>query len=52
LQRRGIGVRVASWNQAARRELRVDPARRLVVASHWGEDIGRLLAEVSAAVPA
>jgi CubicO group peptidase (beta-lactamase class C family) len=29
----------------------VDPARRLVVASHWGDDIGRLLAEVSAAVP-
>jgi CubicO group peptidase (beta-lactamase class C family) len=29
----------------------VDPARRLVVASHWGEDVGRLLAEMSAAVP-
>ncbi|GIJ77633.1 serine hydrolase [Micromonospora phaseoli] len=30
----------------------VDPARDLVVASHWGDHIGDLLAEVSAAVPA
>jgi CubicO group peptidase (beta-lactamase class C family) len=29
----------------------IDPARDLVVASHWGEDVGRLLAGVSAAVP-
>jgi CubicO group peptidase (beta-lactamase class C family) len=28
----------------------VDPARDLVVTSHWGNDVGQLLAEVSAAV--
>jgi CubicO group peptidase (beta-lactamase class C family) len=29
----------------------VDPARRLVVTSRWGDDVGCLLADVSAAVP-
>lgn len=39
---RGNGGRHLIW---------VDPARELVVTSHWGDDIGTLLAEVSAAVP-
>jgi CubicO group peptidase (beta-lactamase class C family) len=30
----------------------VDPARALVVVSHWGDDVGELLASVSAAIPA
>lgn len=38
---RGNGGRHLVW---------VDPARDLVVASHWGDDPGLLLAEVSAAV--
>jgi hypothetical protein len=29
----------------------LDPARDLVVVSRWGEDVDRLVAEVSAAVP-
>jgi CubicO group peptidase (beta-lactamase class C family) len=37
---RGNGGRHLLW---------VDPARDLVVASHWGEDPGRLIADVSAA---
>jgi CubicO group peptidase (beta-lactamase class C family) len=45
------GGRCARGN-LGRHLLWVDPARRLVVASHWGEDVGRLLTEVSAAVPA
>ena len=40
---RGNGGRHLLW---------VDPARDLVVVSRWGEDVGALLAEVSAAVPA
>ena len=28
----------------------VDPARDLVIASHWGDDVGRLLADVSDAI--
>lgn len=28
----------------------IDPARDLVIASHWGEDIGRLLADISDAI--
>lgn len=38
---RGNGGRHLLW---------VDPARELVIASHWGEDVGQLVAEVSAAV--
>jgi CubicO group peptidase (beta-lactamase class C family) len=38
---RGNGGRHLLW---------VDPARDLVIASHWGDDVGQLLAEVSAAV--
>lgn len=38
---RGNGGRHLLW---------VDPARDLVVASHWGEDVGRLVTEVSDAV--
>ena len=38
---RGNGGRHLLW---------VDPARDLVIVSHWGEDVGQLLAEVSAAV--
>jgi CubicO group peptidase (beta-lactamase class C family) len=41
--------RVARGN-GGRHLLWVDPARDLVVVSHWGEDVGQLLAEVSAAV--
>lgn len=40
---RGNGGRHLLW---------VDPARDLVIASHWGEDVGALLEEVSAAIPA
>jgi len=40
---RGNGGRHLLW---------VDPARDLVIASHWGEDVTVLLHEVSAAVPA
>jgi CubicO group peptidase (beta-lactamase class C family) len=39
---RGNGGRHLLW---------VDPARDLVVASHWGDDPGRLIADVSAAIP-
>lgn len=39
---RGNGGRHLLW---------VDPARDLVIASHWGEDAGQLLAAVSNAVP-
>ncbi|HEX6354033.1 serine hydrolase domain-containing protein [Actinophytocola sp.] len=38
---RGNGGRHLLW---------VDPARDLVITSHWGEDVGQLVAEVSAAV--
>jgi CubicO group peptidase (beta-lactamase class C family) len=37
---RGNGGRHLLW---------VDPARELVIASHWGDDVARLLAEVSEA---
>jgi CubicO group peptidase (beta-lactamase class C family) len=40
---RGNGGRHLLW---------VDPARHLVIASHWSEDVEMLLCEVSAAVPA
>jgi CubicO group peptidase (beta-lactamase class C family) len=40
---RGNGGRHLLW---------VDPARDLVVASHWGDDVEVLLSDVSAAVPA
>jgi CubicO group peptidase (beta-lactamase class C family) len=40
---RGNGGRHLLW---------VDPARDLVVVSRWGEDVGALLVELSAAVPA
>ena len=40
----------AARGNGGRHLLWVDPARELVVASHWGEDVGQLLAEVSAAV--
>jgi CubicO group peptidase (beta-lactamase class C family) len=36
---------------ADRHLLWVDPARDLVIASHWGEDIFRLLEDVSSAIP-
>jgi CubicO group peptidase (beta-lactamase class C family) len=39
---RGNGGRHLLW---------VDPARNLVVVSRWGEDVGELLTDVSAAVP-
>ncbi|RKN52250.1 class C beta-lactamase-related serine hydrolase [Micromonospora costi] len=39
---RGNGGRHLLW---------VDPARDLVIASHWGDDVRTLIAEVSAAVP-
>ncbi len=39
---RGNGGRHLLWD---------DPARDLVLVSRWGEDVGALLAEVSAAVP-
>jgi CubicO group peptidase (beta-lactamase class C family) len=45
------GGRCARGN-LGRHLLWVDPARRLVVASHWGEDVDRLLRDVSAAVSA
>ena len=38
---RGNGGRHLLW---------VDPARDLVIVSHWGEDVGRLVSDVSAAV--
>ncbi|HEX2774735.1 MAG TPA: serine hydrolase, partial [Micromonosporaceae bacterium] len=38
---RGNGGRHLLW---------VDPARDLVIASHWGDDVGTLLREVSAAI--
>ncbi len=41
----------AARGNGGRHLLWVDPARDLVVVSHWGEDVGRLLMEVSAAVP-
>lgn len=40
---RGNGGRHLLW---------IDPARDLVLSSHWGDDVGRLLQEVSAAIPA
>jgi CubicO group peptidase (beta-lactamase class C family) len=40
---RGNGGRHLLW---------VDPARDLVIASHWGDEVEALLAEVSAAIPA
>lgn len=53
--RRTIFPQVPSSGRCARGNrgrhlLWVDPARHLVVASHWGDDVGQLLAEVSAAV--
>jgi CubicO group peptidase (beta-lactamase class C family) len=40
---RGNGGRHILW---------VDPARDLVIASHWGDHVTRLLADLSAAIPA
>lgn len=36
---------------AGRHLLWIDPERDLVIASHWGDDVDQLLAEVPAAVP-
>lgn len=41
----------AARGNLGRHLLWVDPARELVVASRWGEDVGTLLVEVSAAIP-
>lgn len=40
----------AARGNGGRHLLWVDPARDLVIVSHWGEDVGQLVAEVSAAV--
>ncbi|MCO1656981.1 serine hydrolase [Pseudonocardia sp. S2-4] len=41
----------AARGNRGRHLLWVDPARELVVASHWGDDVADLLAAVSAAIP-
>lgn len=41
----------AARGNARRHLLWIDPARRLVVASHWSDDIGELLGPVSHAIP-
>lgn len=42
--------RIARGN-GGRHLLWVDPDRELVIASHWGDDVERLIREVSAALP-
>jgi CubicO group peptidase (beta-lactamase class C family) len=41
----------AARGNRGRHLLWIDPARALVVASHWGDDVDRLLSAVSAAIP-
>jgi len=42
---------VPARGNLGRQLLWIDPARELVVVSRWSDGVGRLLAEVSAAVP-
>jgi hypothetical protein len=41
----------AARGNLGRHLLWIDPARELVITSHWGEDIQTLLVDVSAAIP-
>jgi len=41
---------VCARGNGGRHLLWIDPARHLVIASHWGEDVQRLLADVSSAI--